>query len=298
MPFDMKEVLFVERNKYIKDKLMILSIYKEYQNLFVNIPAPLSAEYIEETTIEFVSLVDKIREEEREVGAEEFLGEYFKRIKSNPKFSLVPVSLLTKIFDGTKKQLIDEYKDVKIIDDFHYISLPDKVELLETYRATTFDTEERVMELYGSNKTLGLLTRYKDTALEYLDDYLSYNMQEHDEMDTYTKGLRDCIVDGTKKFFMSELNDNRFEFEDIEEPESRRAFNELSEFEKKYWLVDMVYYLSDYQIDNQRKVTERINDQLKYMDVSSKVRDMIEFKMKINAFKTIIDDEDNSMGLR
>lgn len=298
MPFDIKEVLFVERNKYIKDKLMILSIYKEYQNLFVNIPAPLSAEYIEETTIEFVSLVDKIREEEREVGVEEFLGEYFKRIKSNPKFSLVPVSLLTKIFDGTKKQLIDEYKDVKIIDDFHYISLPDKVELLETYRATTFDTEERVMELYGSNKTLGLLTRYNDTALEYLDDYLSYNMQEHDEMDTYTKGLRNCIVDGTKKFFMSELNDNRFEFEDIEEPESRRAFNELSEFEKKYWLVDMVYYLSDYQIDNQRKVTERINDQLRYMDVSSKVRDMIEFKMKINAFKTIIDDEDNSMGLR
>lgn len=298
MPFDIKEVLFVERNKYIKDKLMILSIYKEYQNLFVNIPANLSADYIDETTIEFVSLVDKIREEEREVNAEEFLGEYFKRIKSNPKFSLVPVSLLTKIFDGTKNQLIEEYKDVRLIDDFYYISLPNKVELLETYRATTFLTTERIMELYGTNRTSGLLNRYNDTALEYLDDYLSYNKYEQDEMDNYTKGLRESISEGSKKFFMSELNDNRFDFENIEEPEARKAFEEFSEPTKKYWLIDMIYYLSDYKIDNQMKVTERINDQLNYMKVSPEVRTMIELKMKLEAYKTIIEGEDNSRGLR
>ena len=290
MPFDIKEVLFVERNKYIKDKLMIISVYKEYQNLFVNIPDPtVSKNYVDETKEEFTSLVDKIRLEEREVNAEEFLREYFKSIKSNPKFGLTPVSLMTKLFASGINQLNEEYKDVRLIDDFDYISLPDKLDLLETYRATTFLTTERVRELYGSNKTSGLLNRYNDTALEYLDDYLSYNMYDHDEMDINAAALRNYITEGSKKFFMSELNNNRFEFEDIEEPESRRAFDELSEPTKKYWLVDMVYYVSDYQIDHPKKITERINDQLNYMEVSPEVRNMIEYK-KIMVYKNLVDD--------
>ena len=294
MPFDIKEVLFVERNKYIKDKLMVLSVYKEYQNLFVNISDPtVSKDYVDETTIEFTSLVDKIRQEEREVNAEEFLREYFKAIKSNPKFSLTPVSLMTKLFASGINQLNEEYKDVKLIDDFDYISLPDKLDLLETYRATTFLTTERIMELYGSNKTSGLLNRYNDTALYYLDYYLSHNMYGHNIMETYTKELRNCIVDSSKRFFMSELYNNRFEFEDIEEPASRRAFNELSEPTKKYWLIYMIYYISDYQIDHPKKITERINDQLNYMDVTEKERNMIEYKMKIMTYKYKA-DEDNS----
>lgn len=298
MEIDIKEVLFLERNKFIKDKLMILSVYLEYQNLFTNIPKDLSDRYKEETQHEFTSLVDKIRLEEKEVNAEEFLREYFKSIKNNPKFSLEPISLMTKIFASVIYNLDKEYKDVKLIDDFDYISLPDKLDLLETYRATTFLTTERVRELYGSNKTSGLLNRYNDTALEYLDDYLSYNMYDHDEMDINAAALRNYITEGSKKFFMSELNNNRFEFEDIEEPESRRAFDELSEPTKKYWLVDMVYYVSDYQIDHPKKITERINDQLNYMEVSPEVRNMIELKMKIETYKTMIDNEDNSMGLR
>ena len=297
MQIDIKEVLFLERNKFIKDKLMILSVYKEFQNLFIDLPKDLSDRYKEETNIEFTSLVDKIRQEEREVNAEEFLREYFKSIKSNPSFSLTPVSLMTKLFASCINQLDEEYKDVRLIDDFDYISLPDKLDLLETYRATTNSSAERVMELYGSNKTSGLLNRYNDTALEYLDDYLSYNMYDHDEMNISPSALRNYITEGSKKFFMSELNNNRFEFEDIEEPESRRAFDELSEPTKKYWLVDMVYYVSDYQIDHPKKITERINDQLNYMEVSPEVRNMIEYKMKIMTYKYKA-DEDNSKGLR
>ena len=298
MPIDLKEILFVERNKYLKDKLMILSIYKEYQNLFIDLPAHLSAEYIEESTIEFVSLVDKIREEEREVNAEVFLGEYFKSVKSNPKFSLVPVSLLTKIFDGTKKQLIDEYKDVRIIDDFDGLSLPNKVQILETYRRLASDSVYKIFELYGPDKPSSLINRFRDTSLEYLDDFLSYNQNIFDDMVELSSNMIESITEGSKKFFMSELLDNRFDFEDIQEHTSREAFDELDDTEQKYWLIDLMYYLSGYALDKPIKISNKITEQLNYMGVTTDERNKIEFKMKIMTFKRLVDDDLGSQGLR
>ena len=301
MPIDLKEVLFIEQNKHIKDKLMVLSIYMDYQNLLLNYLGPLNCiglkpyDYIEAASKEFISLIDNTNED---ISSKEFLDKYFENINNNNKFNLPPISTVTKEFNKKKIQVIRNSKDAKIIDDFDGLSLPNKVQILETYRILVSDSVYKIFELYGPDKPCSLINRFRDTSLEYLDDFLSYNQNMFDDMVELSSNMIESITEGSKKFFMSELLDNRFDFEDIQEHTSREAFDELDDAEQKYWLIDLMYYLSGYALDKPIKISNKLTEQLNYMGVTTDERNKIEFKMKIMTFKRLVDDDLGSQGLR